>query len=222
MCGRYANLLPPDAMAQLFRTEGPLPNWPQRYNIAPTQSAPICRLDSEGHRRLVLARFGLVPSWAGSPSDVRLAFNARSETAAAKPLFRDALARRRCLVPASAFYEWQASGKAKQPYAIVGADGGPLVLAGLWERWRDPGSGERVDSFAVLTTTANGVMAPLHDRMPVILAEADWEGWLAGSPAEALKRLRPCPDGWLRAYPVGRAVGNVRNDGAGLLDPLVV
>lgn len=222
MCGRYANLLPADAMVQLFRTEGPVPNWPPRYNIAPTQGAPVCRLDGEGRRRLVLARFGLVPFWAKGVADVRSAFNARAETVAVKPLFREAFARRRCLVPASAFYEWQAGGKVKQPYAVVGADGGPLVLAGLWEQWRDPDSGERLESFAVLTTSANAVMAPLHDRMPVILGKEDWDGWLAGPPEQALERLRPCPDGWLRTYPVDRAVGNVRNDGPGLLDPLLV
>ena len=155
--------------------EGLLP----RFNIAPTQDAPVVRM-SGGSRRLDMLRWGLIPSWADDASSSARTINARSETAAEKPSFRDAFRERRCLVPADAFYEWKKVPRGKQPYAIRRADDTPLAFAGLWESWRDPSrpAADAVESFTILTTTPNQRLAGLHDRMPVILSPGDFERWL--------------------------------------------
>jgi putative SOS response-associated peptidase YedK len=169
---------------------------------------------------LVRLRWGLVPAWA---RDARQApINARSETAASKPTFRAALKKRCCLVPASNFYEWAAvGGRAKQPYCFRPRDEKPFAFAGLWERWEGP---ERpVESCAILTTAANELVRPVHDRMPVILPEGHWAAWLDQAiqdAAELLPLLRPYPADAMRAYPVGPLVSNPRNDGPGCLEPV--
>jgi putative SOS response-associated peptidase YedK len=218
MCGRYASFIPPDALRALFGTAGPTPNLPPNWNVAPTQPAPVVRRHPEtGERRLDPLRWGLVPHFTKDLKAARKPINARSETAATSGMFRGALAARRCLVPADAFYEWQAMPDGKQPYAIARRDGAPLCFAGLWEGWRAP-DGEVMRTFAILTTAANATMRQLHERMPVILEPPDWPAWLGEAAADPAALMRPAADGILQLWPVSRAVNSVRNNGAALLD----
>lgn len=198
-----------------------MPDWSgkPRYNIAPTQSHPIIRL-SESGRECALARWGLVPSWA---EDLKIGYsliNARAETVAEKPSFRTAFKRRRCLIPATGFYEWKKVGKRKQPFHIHRRDDGLMAFAGLWERW-EKGS-EPVESFTIITTAANSLMARLHDRMPVILPRDLYSVWLDPDvELNALKAiLQPLADDSLDADPVGSLVGNVKNDVPECLEPV--
>ena len=219
MCGRYASLLPPDAMRALFGTANPPPNFAPSWNMAPSRLAPVVRLHpATGARHLDLLRWGLVPHWAKDPKATRQPINARSETSATMPMFRDAMARRHCLVPADAFYEWQSQNGAKQPWAIARADGAPLVFAGLWEGWRGA-DGAIIRSFTILTTTACTALRDLHERMPVLLEDADWPVWLGEQAGDAMALLRPS-SARLRRWRVAMAVNNVRNDGPALLEPV--
>lgn len=220
MCGRFASTLPPEFMARLFGTVNPLPNVAPSWNVAPSQPAMVIRRHPQsGERHLDLLRWGLVPHFTKDLKAARKPINARAETVAASGMFRGAFARRRCLVPASAFYEWRAAADGKQPYAIARIDGQPMALAGLWESWQAP-DGEVLRSFAVVTTAANATMRRLHERMPVILEAPDWPAWLGEAPADPAGLLRPAADDMLRLWPVSRAVNNVRNNRADLLDPL--
>lgn len=219
MCGRYASYLPPDAIGELFRAEG-RPNLAPSWNVAPTDPAPVIRLHPQtGERRLDSLRWGLVPHFTKDLKSARKPINARAETAAGSAMFRDALAARRCLVPADAFYEWRTQQDGKQPFAIARRDGQPLAFAGLWEGWRSP-EGEVLRTYAILTTTANATMARLHERMPVILEQADWELWLGETEGDARALLHPAGEDVLQLWPVSRAVNSVRNNGAALLDRL--
>ena len=197
----------------------PKPNWAPTWNMAPTRDAPVVRRHPDtGERRLDLLRWGLVPHWAKDPKAVRLSINARAETLPATPMFRDAWkARRRCLVPADAFYEWQVADGAKLPWAIARADGQPLVFAGLWEGWRGA-DGSVIRSYTIITTEANDALRPLHERMPVVLEPAAWPLWLGEVEGDAAPLLAPSAAGF-RTWRVGSAVNNVRNDNATLLDP---
>lgn len=216
MCGRYASFLPAEALRALFQTVNATPNLEPTWNMAPTRDAPVVRLHPETRaRHLDLLRWGLVPHWAKDPKSVRQPINARAETVATAPMFRDALARRRCLVPADLFYEWQATDGAKQPYAIARADGQPMVFAGLWEGWRGA-DGTVLRSFAIVTTSANSVLRPIHERMPVILEPPDWPTWLGETEGDAPALLRPSGTD-LRVWRIGTAVNNVRNDSEALL-----
>ncbi len=216
MCGRYAAFLPPDAIAALFETTGAVPNWAPSWNMAPTRDAPVIRLHPQsGERRLDLLRWGLVPHWAKDPKAVRMTINARAESIASTPMFRDAFARRRCLVPADAFYEWQVADGVKQPWAIARADGQPLVFAGVWEGWRGA-DGTVIRSFAIVTTTANQALRPLHERMPVVLEQPDWAAWLGAAPGQAASLMHASAAAF-RTWRVGTAVNSVRNDEPGLL-----
>ncbi len=170
-----------------------------------------------GERRLDALRWGLVPHFTKDLKACKRPINARSETIATSGMFRGALAARRCLVPADAFYEWKAVADGKQPYAIARTDGAPLAFAGLWEGWRDP-AGEVLRTFTIATTAANEDMAGLHDRMPVILEPAAWPVWLGEDVGDFTALLRPAPAGTVRLWPVSRAVNNVRNNGSELLD----
>jgi putative SOS response-associated peptidase YedK len=222
MCGRYASFLPAEATARLFRVLGPLPNAAANWNVAPTQDAmAVRRHPDSGERRLDLLRWGLVPHFTKDLKAARRPINARAETVASSGMFRAALAARRCLVPADAFYEWRVLDGDKQPYAIARRDGQPMAFAGLWEGWRSP-EGEVLRSFTIVTTTANATLRPLHERMPVVLEPADWPVWLGEASADPAALLRPAGEDVLRIWPVGRRVGNVRNNDAGLLDPLDV
>ncbi len=217
MCGRFASYLPPDAIRALFATSGPVPNAGPSWNVAPTEDAMVIRRHPKtGERRLDLLRWGLMPSWTTDPKQ-RRPINVRSETAAGSGMFKAALADRRCLVPADAFYEWRAMADGKQPYAIARQDGAPLAFAALWEWWKAP-EGTLVRTFAILTTAANATMRVLHERMPVILEPDAWSAWLGPDAALAAGLMRPAGDGVLRLWPVSRAVNAVRNDGAALLD----
>ena len=211
-------LLPVHSRAGLFDLAG-FPELAPRYNIAPTQPVAVVRVGEAG-RQFVRLRWGLVPPWA---KDTKVApINARSETAADKPLFRAALRKRRCLVPPSGFYEWLALAgeRRKQPYCFRPGDERPWAFAGLWERWQGPDG--PVESCAILTTTANELVRPVHDRMPVILPRQHWAAWRGPALQEAgelVPLLRPYPADALRAYPVGTVVSNPRNDGPACLEP---
>jgi putative SOS response-associated peptidase YedK len=219
MCGRYAAFLPAEAIVALFQTTGPVPNWAPTWNMAPTRDAPVVRLHPETReRRLDLLRWGLVPHWAKDPKAIRMTINARGETIATTPMFRDAYARRRCLVPADAFYEWQALADGpKQPWAIARADGQPLVFAGVWEGWRGA-DGAVVRSYAIVTTAANATLAPIHDRMPVVLEPDAWPLWLGETDGDPSTLIGPSAVAF-RTWHVSAAVNNVRNDTAALLEP---
>src|ERR1700712_3110322 len=190
MCGRYASFLPPDLIARLFGTTNPLPNLGPTWNMAPTMNGPVVRRHPEsGERPLDLLTWGLVPSFTKDLKAARKPVNARAETVAASGMFRMALAKRRCLVPAAAFYEWKTTPNGKVPHAIAQADGDPLALAGIWEGWRSP-DGDVLRTFAIITIEANAQMAVMHDRMPVILEAGDWPVWLGeakGDPQVLLK-----------------------------------
>jgi putative SOS response-associated peptidase YedK len=219
MCGRYASFLPAEALQALFQTVNATPNWEPTWNMAPTRNAPVVRLHPETRaRHLDLLRWGLVPHWAKDPKSVRQPINARAETLATSPMFRDALARRRCLVPADVFYEWQASEQGKQPFAIARADGQPMVFAGLWEGWRG-GDGSVMRTFTIVTTNANTTLRPLHERMPVVLEAADWPAWLGEVEGDPATLLRPSAAEF-RTWRIGTAVNSVRNDNAALLEPV--
>ncbi len=218
MCGRYASFLPAEALRAMFHTENPTPNWEPTWNMAPTRDAPVVRLHPETRaRHLDLLRWGLVPHWAKDPKSVRQPINARAETAATSPMFRDALVRRRCLVPADVFYEWQATDDGKQPFAIARTDGQPMVFAGLWEGWRGT-DGTVMRSFTIVTTSANATLRALHERMPVVLEPQDWPAWLGETETDPTTLLRPSAAEF-RVWRVGKAVNNVRNDSAALLEP---
>ncbi len=226
MCGRYSLTSPPEAVRQLFGYEE-RPNFPPRYNIAPTQPILIVRSERAAaggrKRHAALARWGLIPGWAKDPNRMPLLINARAEGIATKPAFRGAMRYRRCLIPTDGFYEWKALPRGpKQPYFIRPRAGGPMAFAGLWETWMDPQGGE-IDTAAIVTTDANAALRPLHARMPVVLPPEAWDAWLdsegvPASRAEAL--LQPAPEDLLEAYPVSTAVNKVSNDSPELQQPL--
>ena len=221
MCGRYTQLMSWRELVELYRLTDDMPalNISARYNVAPTQQVPIVRLEA-GKRHLAMVRWGLVPSWAKDLKIGTKLINARGETVSEKPSFRSAFKARRCLVPASGFYEWKGQAESKQPYYITLKDR-PMTLAGLWESWRSP-KGEMVESCTIVTTAANRLLAEIHGRMPVILAPNDIDPWLyPGIETEKLKALfEPYPARAMTAYPVSKAVGNVRNDEPDLVEPI--
>jgi putative SOS response-associated peptidase YedK len=218
MCGRYASYTAPEAMRRLFRYAG-MPNFPPRYNIAPTQPIAIVRL-LEGERQFALVRWGLIPAWVKDPKAVSLMFNARAETAAEKPAYRNAMKRRRCLVPADGFYEWKREGERKRPHWVHPRAGGPIAFAGLWETWMGP-NGEELETAAIVTTAANDTLKPLHDRMPVVIQPDAFDLWLDpnADPQMAASLMRPAPNDFFEAYEVSNAVGRVANDDPSLLTP---
>jgi putative SOS response-associated peptidase YedK len=224
MCGRFLNKLPAAETARIFRTRNPLPNYPARYNIAPTQPVLAVRYNAETRERSLDAlRWGLVPHWAKDISFGARAINARAETVATTPAFRDAFKARRCLIPASGFYEWRKSGASKTPYAILPKDEPLFAFAGLWENWRDKSGGEWIRTCTIITGPANPLLAPIHERMPIILEPDAWGRWLGDEPATGetlLALLRPYPAERMVTYPVSTRVNSVKNDDAGLIDPL--
>jgi putative SOS response-associated peptidase YedK len=191
----------------------------KRFNIAPTQEAPVVRVNAQGAREVAMLRWGLVPHWAKDAGIGAKLNNARAEGVLEKPSFRDAFHRRRCLIPADGFYEWKSEGKLKQPYYISLKSGQPLAMGGLWESWRTPDGG-LLRTCAVITTGPNAVMAPIHDRMPVIIGADDWQAWLS-APAEAvMPMLEPPSASLIQAWPVSRRVSKTAEDDAGLIEPL--
>jgi putative SOS response-associated peptidase YedK len=220
MCGRYAI-----ATSRLPRIENALgvalPEVTPRYNVAPTQTVPIVRATAERRYELVEARWGLIPAWSKEPRTAYATFNARVETVAAKPAFRAAYRARRCLVPASGFYEWREEAGRRQPWYFSAADGQELAFAGLWEEWRGPES-PPVLSCTIIVGAANDLVAPIHDRMAVILGPDDYATWLdpAQDPATVGAFLHPCSSPWLRGWRVSRAVNTAGAEGAALIAPL--
>ncbi len=229
MCGRFVSAAPPDELARYFGATPTETVLEDNYNVAPTDRVYAVRAEA-GHRVLTSLRWGLIPSWAPDPKIGSKMINARSETVADKPAFRTAFRKRRCLVPADAFYEWQKieGVKAKQPWLIERVDGEPLVFAGLWEQWAPKDADgrwiddRRVESCTIVTTAANATMAPVHDRMPVMIAPRYWDDWLdpETDPSLLTPLLAPGPEGVLVLRKVSTAVNNVRNKGPELLEPL--
>lgn len=214
MCGRFNLTATGEEIAEQLGLAD-VPTLAPRYNIAPTQPVASVRLNpGSGRKELTHFHWGLIPSWAKDPSLAARMINARAETVAEKPAFRAAFKYRRCLIPVTGFYEWQKVDGKKQPYHIHPADGKAMVLAGLWEHWQGP-DGSEIDSCTILTTTANELMAPLHERMPVILQPDDYDSWLA-TDAKGIDRLqhllRPAPAGFLAAYPIAPIVNSPFND----------
>jgi putative SOS response-associated peptidase YedK len=225
MCGRFAQYSDLATIARRFGVPEAMiraEEGPPRFNIAPQSNILAVRLDSEGQRELVHLKWGLVPHWSVEPRTSYSTANARAETVDSKPAFRSAFKRRRCLIPADGWYEWQTlpDQKTKQPWYYRGQQEALLAFAGLWERWEH--KDVVLETCTVIVGEANAFARPVHERMPVILGEADWARWLdAGTPAEAAKAmLRACPDEWLRAYPVSRAVSFARNEGWQLIEPV--
>ncbi len=223
MCGRYVLTTPGEVLAQLFELPA-APALAPRYNIAPTQPVPIVRAAESGERELALVHWGLIPHWAKEREIGNRMINARAETLAEKPAFRDSFRKRRCLIPASGFFEWKLEGKAKQPYLLRLRGGAPFAFAGLWSRWREPGHGEEgvVDSCAIVTTSPNELAATVHDRMPAMLPAGDYAAWL--DPTTGVERLAallaPFAAAAMEAFPVSTWVNSPAHDDAGCLRPL--
>jgi putative SOS response-associated peptidase YedK len=217
MCGRYTLRASPQQMALVFQAEaiGPalLSGWQPRYNIAPTQLAPVVRISGDDKRQMSQLRWGLIPSWATDRSIGSRMINARSETVGSKPAFREALRSRRCLVPADGFYEWQKHGGQKQAMFIHRPDDSPFAFAGLWDRWTDE-QNQPLESFTILTTAASEQLRALHDRMPIILQPENFATWLdpaVNEPTAIEPLLADVPQD-LVLQPVGTHVNNVGND----------
>jgi putative SOS response-associated peptidase YedK len=222
MCGRYFQARGSGDIARYFATTNPTPNLIPSFNKAPTQDGLVVRRHPEtGARHLDVLRWGLVPRWSKDATGGARMMNARGETVAEKPAFRDAFAKRRCLVPMDGFYEWRTEGKAKQPFACALKSGEPMACAGLWEGWKQP-DGDWLRTYSIVTSAAAGRQALLHDRMPVILPREAWNAWLEGEDPAAL--LLPAEDALLAFWPVAARVGRVAENDAGLVDrdPLAV
>jgi len=217
MCGRYAITTAPEAMRQLFHYKE-MPDFPPRYNVAPSQPIPVVRL-WEGERQFTLMRWGLIPAFVKDPKAISLLFNARGETVNERPAFRNAMKRRRCLIPASGFYEWKRDGASNRPYFVQRKDGGPLAFAGLWETWVGP-NGEELDTAAIVTTDASPLIGSIHHRMPVILPPETWDMWLDTARVDermASALIAPSRDDMLEVYEVSPAVNRAIHDGPELI-----
>ena len=226
MCGRYVRQSDRELLANWFGVDiESAPQFAPSYNVAPSSVQPVVRIHRDfASREFALLRWGLVPFWAKEAKFGYTTINARAEEAATKPAYREALKKRRCLVPADAFYEWQRiDKKTRRPFAFALTSGEPCALAGLWESWK-PKEGEPLETFTILTTDANELMEPIHNRMPVILDKSDYERWLDPGELDSgdwarppVDLLRPYPAEKMRAWPVGDRVGNVRNNDPQLL-----
>jgi putative SOS response-associated peptidase YedK len=227
MCGRARLSSDVSEIKLVFSIppDQPPPNFAASWNVARTDSLPVVRYDARAaERSLDLMRWGLVPFWA---KDIKVGFsniNAKAEGIDVRPAFREAFQRRRCLVPLDNFYEWKKLGKERQPYAVALAGRRLMAMAGLWESWRSP-AGERLRSFAIVTTAANELLAPVHDRMPVVLGPENWPLWLGeapASPARLKALLVPYPAEDMVIWPVDRRVGNVKNNDPSLIEPVAL
>jgi putative SOS response-associated peptidase YedK len=225
MCGRFARKSTQEVLAEWFDLQlEDMPWFAPSYNVAPQSTQPVVRLGRDSLRReMALLRWGLVPFWSKDAKIAYSTINARSEEVASKPAFREALKRRRCLIPADAFYEWQRlEPKTKRPFAFALASGEPYAFAGLWESWRprEQADAPPLETFTILTTDPNQLMVPVHNRMPVILEPKDYDRWLdPGDPTRPpIDLLRPYPAERMKAWPVSDRVGNMRNNEPGLLE----
>jgi putative SOS response-associated peptidase YedK len=225
MCGRYVRRGSAETINKWFDIEPEdLPILSPSYNVCPQSTQPVVRWNSKtAGRELKLMRWGLIPYWAKEARIGLGTINAKAETVATNALFREAFRRRRCLVPADLFYEWQKlDAKTKQPYALGLANGNPYAFAGLWDSWRDTTTGQSLETYTIITTDPNELTGSIHDRMPVILDPMDYKRWL--EPAEPshlpVDLLRPYPGEKMAAWKVDAAVGNSRNDHCGLINPI--
>jgi putative SOS response-associated peptidase YedK len=219
MCGRFTLITNLGAIAKRFGVSRFLEEVGPRYNAAPTQTVIV--VNDDGARRLTQMRWGLIPSWAKDPAIGNRMINARAETAATKPAFRVALRKRRCLIPGDGFYEWKPTGRRKQPVYIALKSREPFGFAGLWESWTSP-KGEEIRSCTIITTEANELLKPIHDRMPVILtrdAEAVWLDPTTEDAAKLLSLLKPYPEEGMEVYPVSRLVNSPENDSPDCIEP---
>jgi putative SOS response-associated peptidase YedK len=218
MCARYVITSPAAAVRALFAYDEQ-PDFPPRYNVAPTQPIPIVRL-LDRKRSYALVRWGFLPAWVKDPRTFSLLINARGESVQEKPAFRNAMRRRRCLIPADGFYEWS-DATPRRPYFVRPKSGGPIAFAGLWETWTGP-NGEEVDTAAIVTTAANRLLAPVHDRMPVIVAPDAFNLWLDCAKVDdttAAALIIPAAEALLECYPVSNAVNRAANDSPELIAP---
>jgi len=222
MCGRYSFTQLAETIAEQFQVKE-VPSLSPRYNIAPTQPVPTVSVSSETtERQFKMLRWGLIPSWAKDTKMGAKLINARAETVREKPAFRAAFKKRRCLVLADGFYEWQTQDGSKQPFYFRVEDGKPFAFAGLWERW-EKGEGEAIESCTILTTEANELMRTIHHRMPVILHPKDYEQWLEkemGNPDILQSFLQPYPSEQMTNYPVSTKVNNPKNDRPECIQPI--
>ena len=222
MCGRFTQQRPASELAEIFGAEPLVDDPGGHFNVAPTDEALVV-VQREDRRAVTAYRWGLIPHWAKEAKVGSRMFNARAETIATSPAFRDAFARKRCLVPVDSFYEWKREGTLRQPYRVVRRDDQPLALAGLWAGWRDPATDTVRRTFTIITTTPNEALADLHDRMPVVLEADAWSRWLdpaPSDPGELLGLLVPNETVDLEVYAVDRLVNNVRSDGPALIERL--
>jgi putative SOS response-associated peptidase YedK len=222
MCGRFTQRQPTARLKKVFRVEE-VPEVEARYNIAPTQNILGVRQSPDG-REMTYLKWGLIPSWAKNTSMGAKLINARNETVAEKPSFREAFKRRRCIIPADGFYEWQRTTSGKQPFFFHMRDDRPFGFAGLWERWEGTGS-EAINSCTILTTAANEVLRPVHDRMPVILHPEDYELWLDADtrkPDLIEGMLLPYPAEEMVGYPVSTSINSPRSQGEQLVEQIAV
>jgi putative SOS response-associated peptidase YedK len=220
MCGRYAFFSPAEAVKRIFRVEN-VPRLEPRYNVAPTQDVPVVRAGKEGGREFVMLHWGLVPFWAKERAIGNRMINARVESVAEKPPFREAFKKRRCLVLTDGWYEWQLAVDGKQPWFIRRTDAQPFAFAGLWESWSDREIGTQLESCTIVTGIAAEAIHDIHPRMPIPLADAAWDEWLDTSranPEKLLALLRSGPDETFEAWPVSRAVNAPRNQGPQLIE----
>jgi putative SOS response-associated peptidase YedK len=219
MCGRYAITLPPEAMVQLFDLKGEIPPFQPSWNVCPTQPIPVIFMDAAPKRTATFMRWGFHPAWMKEPPGAKSMINARAETAAEKPFFRNAYKRRRAIIPMDGYYEWRREGAAKTPFYIHAADGAPLAAAGLWETWSNA-DGSELDGACILTTGANKALAAIHDRMPVFLPKDSWDLWL--DPHADLEpiswMLQAAPDDFLVAHQVSVNVNSPRHNGPSLIE----
>lgn len=215
MCGRYRLSRKKQLVKEYFDAVSDEPEWTPRYNIAPTQPVPVIRQNpKEPRREMSMMHWGLIPSWAKDSSGATRMINARSETAATIPAFRDPFKSRRCLIPADGFYEWQRTGKTKQPYCFEVNEGGLFAFAGLWDRWKDA-DGKTIETCLILTTTPNAVSSAVHGRMPVILDPDSYDLWLDPGMTNvrtASDMLKPYDARLMRCYPVSTRINHVSND----------
>jgi putative SOS response-associated peptidase YedK len=220
MCGRYAITSAPEAIRRLFGYDEQ-PNFPPRYNVAPTQPVPIVRI-FEGKRQFQLVRWGLIPAWVKDPRGFSLLINARGESLEEKPAFRAALRYRRCLFPADGFYDWRREGERARPYYIRRKAGGAMAFAGLWENWMGP-NGEEMETAAIVTTRANRMLATVHPRMPAIVPPEAFDLWLDSRSVDvttAAALIAPAPEDMLEMHEVSPAVNSVANDTPDLIEPV--
>jgi len=218
MCGRFTLARSPEELTRVFGLSA-CADFAPRFNIAPATDIAVVRRTPEGARALHLLRWGLIPNWSKDPKIGSRLINARGETVMVKPSYRNAFQKRRCLIPADGFYEWQPQGQTKQPFYFSDPHGHVLALAGLWESWRAPDGG-LLRTTCILTTAANARVAPVHDRMPLILSPGSWATWLEGSAAEAQALLVPAPAEALRSWPVSHRVNRVQEEGTALMEPV--